>query len=393
MLIFKRWGIVKKLFSFLLIIAIMISCTPAYCLAADMEGVSVSAQAAIVINAGTGEVLFEKNADSQMLIASTTKIMTALVVLENCALDDMVKITSESANVEGSSAYLVAGEEMSVRELLYCLMLSSGNDAASALAIHVSGSIEDFAVLMNEKAKELGLENTSYKNPHGLDADGHYSSARDLATLTAYALENNDFLDIVSTKTATVGSRTLTNHNKLLWSVEGAIGVKTGYTMAAGRILVSAVDRDGMRFICVTIDDPNDWEDHTAIYEKLYGEYETRQICKKDEVYGEIAVIGGTKETTNIVFEDSLTIMTQESDEVETVFEVPEFSYAKISKGDRAGTLKVYINGNLEHEVGIIYAEDVDVDESQLLSLPEKILRIIRLSFKYSGEQYSQENQ
>ena len=263
----------KKLITAFLCVLITALCAPGAA-AMKLDGVTVSAKSAILINSQTGEVLYEKNPDDKMLIASTTKIMTAVVVLDKCGMDDIVEVSPDAANVEGSSAYLRAGEKLTVRELLYALMLSSGNDAAAALAIHVSGSIEKFAGDMNAKAKELGLENTSYKNPHGLDAEGHYSTARDLAKLTQYALKNNDFKDIVSTKTAAVGSRSLTNHNKLLWNIDGAIGVKTGYTKAAGRILVSAVERNGASYICVTLNDPDDWDDHTNIYNKVFSQIE-----------------------------------------------------------------------------------------------------------------------
>lgn len=228
---------------------------------------SVSATSAILMDTETGEVLFEKNADRQMRIASTTKIMTALVVLERCGLQEVVTVRPEHM-AEGSSMYLKPGEEMTVETLLYGLLLSSGNDAALALADHCAGSVDRFVGWMNDKARQLGMTGTSFANPNGLDADGHFSTARDMAILAAYAAENHTFVRICSTKTATLDGRTMSNHNKLLKMVEGCIGMKTGYTMAAGRTLVSCAQRDGFRLVAVTLQDGNDWADHAALYEE-----------------------------------------------------------------------------------------------------------------------------
>lgn len=208
---------------------------------------AVSAQHAIVMDGQTGQVLYEKNADRQALIASTTKIMTALLICEQCNVLDRMEIPKEAVGIEGSSMYLQEGEVLTLQELLYGLMLQSGNDAAVALAIYCGGTVSDFAQLMNDKAHRLGMKNTHFVNPHGLDAPGHYSTARDLAILAAYAMNNPLFAKTVSAKTVTVGQRYLRNHNKLLWQLDGADGVKTGFTKAAGRILVSSAVRQGRR--------------------------------------------------------------------------------------------------------------------------------------------------
>lgn len=226
---------------------------------------SVTANSAVLYDPETGEVLWAHNADARALIASTTKIMTAFLVVQVCPLEQMVCVPREAVGVEGSSMYLKAGERIRVRELLLGLMLASGNDAAVALAVHTAGSVENFVKLMNWEAERLHLENTCYANPHGLDAENNYSTARELAQLTASALQNPAFADLVRTKQATAAGRMLTNHNKLLWRYEGCIGVKTGFTKAAGRILVSAAQRDGRRLIVVTIGDANDWHDHAAL--------------------------------------------------------------------------------------------------------------------------------
>ena len=256
-----------------------------------MHTQALSAQKAYVLDAVSGRVLFEKNPDRQSLIASTTKIMTALVVCEKCNVLDRMRIPKEAVGIEGSSMYLQEGEVLTIQELLYGLMLRSGNDAAVALAIYCGGTVEGFAELMNDKARILGLKNTHFVNPNGLDAPGHYSTARDLAVLAAYAMENPVFRQTVSTKTIKVGERYLTNHNKLLWRVEGADGVKTGYTKAAGRILVSSATRDDRRIIAVTIEDGDDWNDHTRLMNEGFSRYQVAQVVSMGDVLGTVEVL------------------------------------------------------------------------------------------------------
>lgn len=229
------------------------------------EALEVSATAAVLMDADMGQVLYEKNGDRQMLIASTTKIMTALVVLEHAAPDDVITVTPDHM-AEGSSMYLRAGETVRVEELLYGLLLCSGNDAALALT-ECAGGLTPFVALMNEKAAALGMAHTSFANPNGLDADGHYSTARDMAVLAAAAVENPTFRRICSSRSVTIGQRTMENHNRLLRQMEGCIGLKTGYTRAAGRTLVSCTERDGCRLVAVTLQDSNDWADHAALYD------------------------------------------------------------------------------------------------------------------------------
>ena len=229
------------------------------------EALEVSATAAVLMDADMGQVLYEKNGDRQMLIASTTKIMTALVVLEHAAPDDVITVTPDHM-AEGSSMYLRAGETVRVEELLYGLLLCSGNDAALALT-ECAGGLTPFVALMNEKAAALGMAHTSFANPNGLDADGHYSTARDMAVLAAAAVENPTFRRICSSRSVTIGQRTMENHNRLLRQGEGCVGLKTGYTQAAGRTLVSCAERDGCRLVAVTLQDGNDWADHAALYD------------------------------------------------------------------------------------------------------------------------------
>ena len=229
------------------------------------EAVEVSATAAVLLDADTGQVLYEKNGDERMLIASTTKIMTALVVLEQASLDDTITVT-QAHMAEGSSMYLKPGETVRVEELLYGLLLCSGNDAALALT-ECAGGAAPFVALMNEKAATLGMAHTSFANPNGLDAEGHYSTARDMAALAAAAMDDPTFRRLCSSRRVTIGQRTMENHNRLLRQVEGCVGLKTGYTQAAGRTLVSCAEGNGCCLIVVTLRDGDDWADHVALYE------------------------------------------------------------------------------------------------------------------------------
>ena len=262
---------------------------------------AISARRALVLDAVTGRMLFEKDADQQALIASTTKIMTALIVCERCNVLDRMRIPKEAVGIEGSSMYLKEGEVLTLQELLYGLMLSSGNDAAVALATYCGGTVEGFCQLMNDKAHVLGLKNTHFENPNGLDSPGHYSTAKDLAVLAAYAMENPVFYKTVSTKNVKIGERYLQNHNKLLWQVEGADGVKTGFTKAAGRILVSSATRDGRRLICVTLNDGNDWQDHATLLEDGFSRYTLKEILREGDAVGTMEIAGGEAQRVQLL--------------------------------------------------------------------------------------------
>ena len=236
-----------------------------FCIPAVAEAVEVSATACVLLDADTGQLLYEKNGDEQMLIASTTKIMTALVALEQTEPDDTVTVTREHMT-EGSSMYLKPGETVRVEELLYGLLLCSGNDAALAVTECAGGAVP-FVEKMNEKAAALGMADTHFANPNGLDDEAHYSTAYDMALLGCAAVNEPTLRRMASTRTAVVGGRTLTNHNKLLARLEGCVGLKTGYTKAAGRTLVSCAERDGRRLVAVTLRDGNDWNDHETLYD------------------------------------------------------------------------------------------------------------------------------
>lgn len=321
---------------------------------------AVSAKSAVVTDAQTGRVIYEKNPNTRSLIASTTKIMTALVVSEQCNVLDRMQIPKEAVGIEGSSIYLKEGEILTVQELLYGLMLHSGNDAAVALAIYCGGTQEGFVELMNDKARQLGLTNTHFENPNGLDSPNHYSTASDLAVLTAYAMKNPIFAQTVSTKSIKIGERSLTNHNKLLWRVEGADGVKTGYTRAAGRILVSSATRQSRRLIAVTINDPNDWADHKKLLETGFSQFQLKQIVEKGEILGTVSVIGGNGETVNLIAEEDFIYALQEDERPYFVCQAPGFAYAPVRAGDDAGFVYVCIGDAPVGKIPVSYEDTVE---------------------------------
>ena len=335
---------------------------------------ALSAQSAVLLDCSTGRILYSKQADRQSLIASTTKIMTALIVCEQCNVLDRVKIPQEAVGIEGSSMYLQAGEILTVQELLYGLMLHSGNDAAVALAIYCSGTVEGFVQLMNDKARLLGLRNTHFENPNGLDAQNHYSTASDLAHLAAYAMCNPIFTKIVSTKTVKVGDRFLKNHNKLLWQLQGADGVKTGYTRAAGRILVSSAVCDGRRLVAVTINAPNDWQDHIQLMNDGFRRYTMRQIVQKNQILGRIEIAGGIEKSVELIATEAFSFPLSNDEEPSIHLPSPGFVYAPISEGQNAGFAQLFLNDRMIGKVALIYGNTVEQIPQEKKKLLERII-------------------
>ena len=321
---------------------------------------AVSAQRAIMLDGETKQVLFEKNADDRALIASTTKIMTALIVCEQCNVLDRVRVQKDAVGIEGSSMYLKEGEILTVQELLYGLMLRSGNDAAVALAIYCGGTVEGFVQLMNDKAVRLGLKNTHFENPNGLDSPDHYSSARDLAILTAYAMDNPIFAKTVSTKQVTIGDRVLANHNKLLWRVEGADGVKTGYTKASGRTLVSSAVRNGRRLIVVTLNAPSDWQDHSKLFEDGFSRYSVKRLVSEGDVLGSVEIAGGDAGCATLVADEDFCYAVQDNEKVSLIPKAPGFVYAPVCEGQEAGVVYVCIGDAVVGKVTMVYGETVE---------------------------------
>lgn len=330
-----------------------------------MTANGLSAEHAILMDASTGRVLLEKDADSRALIASTTKIMTALVVCEQCNVLDRMSIPKEAVGIEGSSMYLKEGEILTIQDLLYGLMLRSGNDAATALAIYCGGTVEGFAQLMNDKAHKLGLNDTHFANPHGLDSPGHYSTARDMAILAAYAMRNPIFAQTVSTKVVTAGTRHIQNHNKLLWRLEGADGVKTGYTKAAGRILVSSVMRDGRRLIAVTMNAPDDWNDHISLINRGFNTYKNRLVVSAGEYVGARSVAGGTAETVALIAAEDFVYSLADDEVITLVQSGYDFVYAPVLAGSDAGYMYVLVQDQIVGKIPLVYGETIEQRQSE----------------------------
>lgn len=334
----------KRLFSVLLAGALVCCSLPR----AGAEGTApkISAASAVLMDAGTGRVLYEKDSHTRRLIASTTKLMTALVALESGHdLEETVTVAREWTGTEGSSIYLRPGEEITLEALLYGLLLRSGNDAALAVAGHCGETVEHFVAQMNRKARELGMADSSFANPNGLDNREHYSSAYDMALLARACLENEKLAKIAATKSVTLGTRTFTNHNKLLWRYEGCVGLKTGYTEKAGRTLVSAARRDGLTLICVTLNAPSDWADHAALLDWGFANYEARSLSKAGEAVGHLPVSGGLTPVCPIELGADLTAALSAKEKTEVTYELTENALtAPVTAGAQVGEAVYYVD-------------------------------------------------
>lgn len=329
------------------------------------EAPALSAVSAVVINADTGGVLYGKNESVKRAMASTTKIMTALITLESGDLDTPFTVDSMAIRVEGTSMGLKEGDIVTKRALVYGMLLPSGNDAANAAAVNIAGSLSAFAELMNKRAARIGMKDTNFVTPSGLDAKGHVTTAFDMALLTAEALKNPDFRDICSCKTAKVSfgappyERTLYNSNKMLSMYEGCIGVKTGFTDNARRCLVSAAERNGCRIIAVTLNAPDDWNDHRKLLD-----YGFDKVKPYDVRIGDYAseVVGGTAESITVMPSETVTVglTDEERKNVSVRCSVPGFVYAGIERGDILGYADIFLGGKLYKRVPMEASETVE---------------------------------
>ncbi|MBO6231283.1 MAG: D-alanyl-D-alanine carboxypeptidase [Ruminiclostridium sp.] len=332
---------------------------------ADAEDVSLSAECAVVINADTLGVLYGRDESKHHAMASTTKIMTALLTLEAGDLDRPFTADSMAIRVEGTSMGLREGDTVTRRALCVGMLLPSGNDAANAAAVSVSGSITAFAELMNKRAAEIGMKDTHFVTPSGLDADGHYTTAYDMALLTAEALKNPDFRAICSRKSEKVSfgapptERTLYNSNKLLTLYDGCIGVKTGFTDEARRCLVSAAERDGCRIIAVTLNAPDDWNDHRKLLDLGFSRVRPFDL-RLDTFSAE--VVGGSSGNVTLMPEENVTVGLTENERrnVSVRYSVPEFVYAEVNKGDVLGYADICMNGRVLKRVKFTAFESIE---------------------------------
>ncbi len=329
----------------------------------SVGAVSVSAKATVVLNGDNGEVIFEKNANAKLSMASTTKIMTGLLLCEYGNFDREITVTAEMLKVEGSSMGLLAGDKVTLHDLLYGLMLASGNDAANVIAFVLGGSIKGFVEQMNQKAQELGLKNTHFATPSGLDAQDHYTTALELGKLAVYAMQNEEFAKAVSCEKATLNygnppyRRSLTNHNKLLKMYDGAVGIKTGFTKKSGRCLVSAAKRDGKFVVAVTLNAPSDWSDHKLLLDYGFSAINQTRFSPLVSSYN-IPVINGENPTLTVDIEP-FTVNSLETENIECEVYLPKFIYAPVSKGEVIGKAVYLQSGKTIGETELLVSENI----------------------------------
>ena len=346
----------------LLIVLILLS-TTAY---AD-SGFSVQAKGAVLIDADTGRVLFAQNADEMLPMASTTKIMTALIALEHGTLSDVVEAPEAACGIPGTSVYLTAGERLTLEQLLYGLMLRSGNDAAAAIGIHIAGSQEAFVDMMNAKARELGVD-AEFANPHGLDAEGHRASAAALANIMREAMKHEEFLNITGTQKKIIPwegneySRVLYNKNRLLTSYEGTVGGKTGYTKKAGRCLVFAAERNGMTLIGCVLNCSTWFDTAERMLDYGFENFIAKRPYEKGEVVEYVGVEGGREEKVGVMTETDVVFPLGIDEDYYISMDLKKAA-APVKTGETAGILNVRIGQDTVASVKLIYADSVDKND------------------------------
>lgn len=345
----------------------------------------ISAECAALMCVQTGELLFEKNAYEKHSMASTTKIMTSLLAIEEYTPSREVKVNSSMLGVEGTSMGLLPGDTVTLEGLVYGMLLQSGNDAANVTAIALGGSVENFALMMNNRAEEIGMTGTNFVTPSGLDDENHYSTAYDMALLGCEAVKNTEFLSICSQKSAAVyyGNppyrRTLSNHNRLLSSYDGAIGIKTGFTKKSGRCLVSCAQREGVTLVAVTLNAPNDWQDHRKMLDYGFSVMES-----SDGVYNtdglSIPVVGGVSSSVSLNCEKVRLI--GETDGIKTVFLSQQFLYAPVESGQVVGQVQ-WLRGDAVIASSPVTAnEDIAVLKTEIKQEKQSLFTRIKNYFK-----------
>ena len=334
--------------------------------AARAEGeLNVSARAAVLIDGATGRALYALNADKRYPMASTTKIMTALLALERCDLSETVTASANASGVPGTSIYLGEGEQLSMKDMLLGLMLRSGNDAAVAIAEHVSGSVEAFARLMNARAAALGAD-ANFVTPNGLDAPGHGATARAMALIAREALKNEDFREIVSTQRAVIPwrdseySRVLVNKNRLLKEYEGATGVKTGFTTPAGRCLVFSARRDGMELIGVVMNCGGWFDEAERMLDWGFACYSPAAALAAGQACGQVRVAGGFASSVGVRAQDELAAALCEADQWRVELALADSAQAPVRRGDRLGTASLIVNGETLAQTALLADADVE---------------------------------
>lgn len=348
----------RKLLSYLL--------TGAFCALLCLptaQAVTTSAASAILMDAGSGKVLYAQNDREERSIASITKLMTALVAVERGGdLDATVQVDPSAVGVEGSSMYLTYGEELPLRELLYGLLLRSGNDAAVAIAVYCAGDVETFVGWMNDRAKSLGMTHSHFENPNGLEGNAHYSCAYDMALLARAVLARPELAEIAATRSITLGTRTLVNHNKLLWRYDGCIGLKTGYTQKAGRTLVSAARRGETSLIAVTLNDGNDWADHAALLDYGFANWTSHLLARAAKPIALLPVTGSVTPYVSVVTGKSLRYPLQAGETVVARLTLPQRLEAPVKQGAAVGRLTYYLEDEEIGHTDLLAAAEVPTD-------------------------------
>lgn len=373
----------KRLFSIFLVVSVFVVSQPL--ISAKSNTLDITAKAAIVVNAKTGQVIYSKNANMRLPMASTTKIMTAVLLLENADLEKEITTTKEMVTVEGSSMGLLVGDRVTYHSLLYGMMLPSGNDAATTVAISLSGSLKEFALLMNKKAQTLSMNNTNFVTPSGLDDKYHYSTAEDMAKLSVYAMKNPKFRKVVSTEKIRLEygnppySRMLFGHNKILKNYSGANGIKTGYTSKSGKCLVSSAKRGNHEVIAVTLNDPNTTLNHQKLLDYGFSKLNDT-VLKLPEDFKEIEVISANKSFCNIASEEKVVSLTAtEAEKLNYKVYLEPFVYAPIKKDEKVGRIDFYVGSTFLDSLDIKTLESVEKQKMKETTFLERLLQYIIL--------------
>ncbi len=354
----------RRLVILLLAVMCLFSVRPA-----SAEEVGTSAKACVIIDETSGRVLLSHNAEAALPMASTTKVMTALLALENGDLDAPVTCSRNAFGVPGTSIYLAEGETLTLREMLYGLMMASGNDAATAIAEHIGGTVEDFCRMMTARAAELGCKNTVFLTPHGLPCEGHYTTARDLALIAREAMQHAEFREIVGTTRATIPwegreyDRVLNNKNKLLTTYEGATGIKTGYTKKAGRCLVFGAERDGMRIIGVVLNCPDWFNEAARLMDMAFERYEAVTMLHAGESVGSIPVTHADGTSVEALLTSDLTGVMPKGSIPQVEIDLPDALDAPVQAGQIIGTARLTAGGVVVAEAPLVAASDVARDD------------------------------
>ena len=355
----------KKLICFLLLSTFLLSMMAL--LASADTGIAQGAKSSSLYNPDTKSFIYKSNSNQRLPMASTTKIVTALIAIETLNFDEIIKIPKEAVGIEGSSIYLNENDEITVKDLVYSVLLQSANDAATALAIRISGNIEDFAAKMTERVRSIGANDTEFKNPHGLDSDGHFTTAHDLALIAAEALNNDVFKKITSTYKYSfkIGDnlRTIVNHNKMLKMYDGCIGVKTGFTKKCGRCLVSAAEKDGVTLVAVTLNDSNDWVHHKEMLDYGFDKLETIPISEVTGLpkYLPTVSVDGAKVEIALAKEK---IVKKIDEEYTCSIDLPSYVTKDVKLGAKLGKITFHFKDR-DETVDIIAKTDVKIKQEE----------------------------